>query len=71
MKHEEFLIHLGPNMSNDDRTHLQATMLELSGVASAHYNDESKLKLIITYDPEKTNPKLISERVTAWNLNGS
>jgi len=46
-------------------------MAALDGVIAARFNDEQKLELMVTYNPVRTNPKIISETVTAWNLNAS
>ena len=63
MKSENFLIHLGPNMTNDDRDELQDIMAGLIGVISAHYTDENKLELVVNYNSEKNNKEKFHERI--------
>lgn len=69
MNIEEFLINLGSNMTNNDREQLQDIISRIDGVISTHFSDEQKCELVVTYNIEKTNPKVISETVGTWNIN--
>lgn len=61
----DFLIHVHPDLSGDERTKLEDGVGGLEGVVSVHFSPEHHHLMVVAYDPELTDSARILEYVGA------
>lgn len=63
----DIMIHVHPDLSIEQRTTIEQTVSDNSGIVSVHFSPQHKHELTIAYDPETINSTAILEQVRQWD----
>lgn len=63
----DFMIHVHPDLSAEQRGDIEQTLGACQGVMSAHFSAQHAHELTVAYDPRTINADAIMAQVKRWD----
>ncbi|MBT9614120.1 MAG: cation transporter [Burkholderiales bacterium] len=63
----DFLIHVHPTLTTEQRTKIEEALSGSKGVVSAHFSPAHLHELTVAYDPEAANAGQLLQIVREWD----
>ncbi|MBD3609154.1 MAG: hypothetical protein HUJ30_01240 [Gammaproteobacteria bacterium] len=63
----DIMIHVHPELSAEQREHIEQEISSLDGIVSVHFSPQHHQELNIAYNPEAVNSTTILSMVRQWD----
>lgn len=67
MKIVDILFHVHPDLSDEQRSHIEDTVAEYNGVMHAQFNKQLPHELNVSYDPDAVKSEALLKLIRDWD----
>lgn len=63
----DILLHVHPDLSEDQRASIEETLSATNGIMTVHFSEKHIHELVVSYDPDAIKSQTILAQVREWD----
>lgn len=65
----DFVVHIHPELAEDQRSRIEDTVSSTEGVVSVHFSREHPHALVVAYNPDAISSEAVLAEIRKWDAN--